>query len=68
MTDKNRYPKVDQALAELNHTELSRLGKKGAASRKRRKKKVNPFRIKFLLRGAAEAEREANLDVCPIPD
>lgn len=61
---KSGYPQVDQAFAKLDYTELSRLGKKGAASKKQKRFS----KIYILLRGAEEAEREAHLDVCPVKD
>ena len=49
----------------LDYTELSRLGKKGATSKKQQK---GSSKLNILLRGAEEAAREAHLDVCPIED
>lgn len=64
MPTKKGYLCVDRALEELDHDELSRLGKKGVMSKKERELS----KIKRLLAGAAEAARQANLDICPIGD
>ena len=55
---------LNQAIFRLDYTELSRLGKKGATSKKQRQYS----KLDILLRGAEEAAHEAHLDVCPIEE
>jgi hypothetical protein len=64
MTKMTGYESVDVALACGDKKELSRLGKKGVDSRKKR------IQIKILmhLSGAMEAQREAHEDICPLND
>lgn len=64
MPKKTGYTQVDRALEELDRAELSRRGKKGAAS----KKQKGVYKLYILLRGAEQTAHEAHLDVCPIPD
>lgn len=56
-------PNVQSARVNLNYTELSELGKKGAKAKERNKKR----RILSLLAGVREKMEQGNEDWCP-PD
>lgn len=61
------YESVDAARARGDLEELSRLGKKGADSRRNIRKRI-PSLTLVRLAGAVEAQKQAHEDVCPLND
>jgi len=56
---------VEEARVNLDYAELSRLGKKGAEAREK-KREIKRIEKDFLLAGAEEKLRQAHEDICPI--
>ena len=55
-------PQVRDAVFRIDTAELSRLGKKGAETKKAKRE----ARLKRLLAEAEQKLREANEDICPV--